>query len=86
MPGETEIIEISVLSGQSDRAAMTFAPGAPANPVSVGTAGQWSVSAEGVGPVQLYIVFDGRSVHVASAAPNACVWNVHNVSVSASAS
>ena len=73
MPGETDLIEISVLSGQSDRAAMTFAPGAPANPVSVGTAGQWSVSAEGVGPVQLYIVFDGRSVHVASAAPNAHV-------------
>lgn len=73
MPTETDLIEISVLSGHSDRSAMTFVPGAPANPISVGAAGQWVVSAEGVGPVQLYVVFDGRSVHVASAAPNAQV-------------
>ena len=73
MAGENELIEISLLSGQSDRHALTFTPGTPANPVSVGTAGQWCVSGEGVGPVHLYLVFDGRSVHVAAAAPNAHV-------------
>jgi hypothetical protein len=73
MPGEHDLIEISLLSGQSDRPALTFTPGAPQNPVSVGTAGQWIVSAEGVGPVHLYLVFDGLSVHVASASANAQV-------------
>ena len=73
MAGENELIEISLLSGQSDRQSITFTPGTPANPVSVGTAGQWNVTGEGVGPVHVYIVFDGRSVHVASAAPSAHV-------------
>jgi hypothetical protein len=71
MAGESEIIEISLLSGTSDRPAITFTPGTPANPVSVGTAGQWIVSGEGVNPVHLYLVFDGRSVHVAAASPSA---------------
>jgi hypothetical protein len=73
MAGENELIEISLLSGQSDRPVLTFTPGTPANPVSVGTAAQWVVVGEGVAPIHLYLVFDGRSVHVAAAAANAQV-------------
>jgi hypothetical protein len=75
MAPEAQFIEISLLSGQSDRPILTFTPGTPANPVSVGgaAAAQWSVLAEGVSPIHLYIVFDGRSVHVAAAAPTAQV-------------
>jgi hypothetical protein len=64
-----EIIEISLLSGRSDRPTLTFTPGTPTNPVSVGSDGQWRVSGDGVEPVHIYLVFDGRQVHVALAAP-----------------
>ncbi|MGO8992734.1 MAG: hypothetical protein ACLQVI_05365 [Polyangiaceae bacterium] len=70
MAGENDLIEISVLSGQSERSTLTFTPGTPANPVSVGTAGQWVVLGDGVNPVHVYLVFDGRNVHAAAAAPN----------------
>ena len=69
MPGpEAETIELSVFSGQSARPSMTFTVGTPAPPVSVGTAGQWNVMAEGVGPIHVYIAFDGASVFAAAAA------------------
>ncbi len=71
MAGELDLIEVSLLSGESDKQTLTFTPGTPANHVGVGTGGQWIVLAEGVQPVHLYLVYDGRSVYVASGAPNA---------------
>jgi hypothetical protein len=65
-----EVIEVSLLSGRSDQPTLTFTPGTPTNPVSVGTAGQWVVTGDGVESVHVYLVFDGRHVHVALGAAN----------------
>jgi hypothetical protein len=63
-----EIVEITLLSGRSAQPSLTFTPGTPSNPVSIGTEGQWAIAGDGVEPVHLYVVFDGRQVHVALAA------------------
>jgi hypothetical protein len=68
--GEIEVVEVSLLSGRSDRPSMTFTPGTPSPTVSLGSAGQWAIAGEGVGPVHVFVTFDGQSVHVAAAVPN----------------
>jgi hypothetical protein len=70
---DTDLVEISLLSGHSARPSISFAPGAPAPTVSVGSGGQWNVTAEGVAPVHVFLAFDGQAVHVASALPQAPV-------------
>jgi hypothetical protein len=70
---DAELVEVSLLSGHSARPSISFAPGAPAPTVSVGSGGQWSVTAEGVAPVHVFLAFDGQAVHVASALPHAPV-------------
>jgi hypothetical protein len=69
-----EFVEIRVLSGQSTQSVVGLRCGTRSNPFSVGTSGQWSIAAEGVGPVHLYLAFDGRDLHVAAAGVNAPVW------------
>jgi hypothetical protein len=68
-----QILEISILSGTSAQPTLTFNPGTPSNPVSIGSKGQWAVAADGVEPVHLYVVFDGRQAFVALAATGAQV-------------
>jgi hypothetical protein len=67
---DIEVVEVSLLSGRSDRPSMTFTPGTPAPTVSLGNAGQWAIAGEGVGPVHVFVTFDGQSVHVAAAIAN----------------
>ncbi len=67
---DIEVVEISLLSGRSDRPSMTFTPGTPSPTLSLGTAGQWAIAGEGVGPVHVFVTFDGQSVHVAAAVAN----------------
>jgi hypothetical protein len=59
---------VTLLSGESATATKTFNVGTPAQPIAIGSAAEWSVNAEGVGPVHVYLAFDGESLFAASAA------------------
>ena len=67
---EREGVEVRVVGARAERSAITFALGMPTQPFSVGTSGQWSVIGEGVGPVHLFLGFDGERVHVVAASPS----------------
>jgi hypothetical protein len=65
-----EAIEVRVTSGRSAHAAVGFEPGVAVSPFSVGVAGQWPVFADAVGPVHLFLAFDGKDPYVAAASPS----------------
>ncbi len=66
---DQDLVEISVFSGRTSQPQVYLHPGVTMNPTSVGSSGDWSVVADGVAPVHVYIAFDGKDVFVA-AAPN----------------
>ncbi len=69
MADPDQVIEASLLSGTSDGSqVVSFKVGMQSTPISVGTAGQWRITAAEVAPIHLYLAFDGKTVHLAAAA------------------
>jgi hypothetical protein len=66
---ERDAIEVRVVRARTEHAAVTFTPGVPTQPFSVGTNAQWSVLGDGVGAIHLFLGFDGQMVHVVAASP-----------------
>jgi hypothetical protein len=64
---------VNLTAGLSKVPRMTFQWGTPANPISVGLRAQWSVLADGLQDVHLYLGFDGRLLLVAPGGPGAVV-------------
>lgn len=64
---EHEPIQLRLIVGRGDRT--TFPLDISTKPVSVGTQGDWVVTAEGVGPVHFFLAFDGSHVYVTPASP-----------------
>jgi hypothetical protein len=62
---EHEPVQLRLIVGRGDRT--TFPLDISTKPVSVGTQGDWSVTAEGVGPVHFFLAFDGSHVYVTPA-------------------
>jgi hypothetical protein len=61
-------IVATVLCGQSDREKVTFVPGTPVGPISLGTQGGWKFNAQGVAAHHVYLHFDGRELYACSGA------------------
>ena len=66
--GDKVAIVASVLCGHSERGEVTFVPGAPVGPLSLGTQGHWKINAEGVAATHIFLHFDGRDLFACSVA------------------
>jgi hypothetical protein len=64
---------VNLTAGLSKVPRMTFQWGTPANPISVGLRAQWSMLADGLQDIHLYLGFDGRQLLVAPGGPGAVV-------------
>jgi hypothetical protein len=62
---EGDPIQLRLLAGRGDRPTFLLAPST--KPVSVGTQGDWVVTAEGVGPIHFFLAFDGTHVYLTPA-------------------
>lgn len=71
---------VNLTAGLSKVPRMTFQWGTRANPISVGLRAQWSVLADGLQDIHLYLGFDGRQLLVSPGGPGAVVLvNGHQV-------
>jgi hypothetical protein len=62
---------LRLVAGDSRFSVVTFYQGTEVRPFSVGTAADWTVAAEGVLPIHLYLAFDGFSLLVATSCEQA---------------
>jgi lysophospholipase L1-like esterase len=62
---------VTLGDGNARELSRTFGPGQAREPLSVGSQGNWIVSADGVASVHLWLRFDGQRLYVASAGAGA---------------
>ncbi|MEO7034539.1 MAG: GDSL-type esterase/lipase family protein [Polyangiaceae bacterium] len=65
---------VTLAEGNARELSRTFSPGQARAPLSVGSQGEWVVSAEGVASVHLWLRFDGQRLYVASADAGAATY------------
>ncbi len=58
---------VTVVRGTTSEVSRCFEPGQPSSPLTVGSQGDWAVSAPGVVPIHFWLNFDGRRLHAKSA-------------------
>lgn len=73
MTEEYEVV-ITLVDGDALEVSRTFRYGRLHVPFSVGSEGDWRVSAEGVAGVHFWLQFDGQRLHVASAGAEATTY------------
>jgi hypothetical protein len=64
-----ESIVLSVIAGSSAQMSRVFTPGMPVSPFSVGSCGDWKISAPEVDGAHFYLAFDGQRLHIAAVSP-----------------
>lgn len=68
-------LHVQVVEGRSREPSRIFSPGTPAGPMGVGSAGEWVVEGQGIGPIHAYLYFDGNLLLVATAPPHVTTVN-----------
>jgi len=64
---------VTLSSGASATASRAFTVGVATQPLGVGAGAPWAVTADGVAPVHLFLAFDGTTLFVSAAMPEAAV-------------
>lgn len=62
-------IQVQVVEGRAWEPAKMFTPGAPVGPLSLGSAAEWVIDGQDVGPIHAYLYFDGTVLMAATAPP-----------------
>lgn len=70
---EYEVV-VTLLNGHARELSRTFTSGLALAPLSIGSQGDWLLSAEGVASVHLWLRFDGQRLYAASASADAAAY------------
>jgi hypothetical protein len=74
MTEQNRNLQIDVLAGNASQMAVGLVPNEPVQPFTVGTAGSWQVTADGVAEVHAYLFFDGATLFVSCVDPQHPVY------------